>query len=609
LKITRTHRLGARRGLALLWALLLAVALVPLAIAVFGTSRAVVVSERVEHAQTRARFLAQGATAHAADAIRTALMAGAPAPATGVALIDGTAVDYTIVETVAPLAVSRPEGLDAFESVYRIEAIARTEDATHRLRRTMRAQVIPLFQFAFFYEGDMEFVRPAPMVISGPVHCNGDIYIAVSNTGSLRFDTNYLRCAGDIIGRPPASKWGEDDWSWLDTSSNPATIREWVKNPFDVAEPKSFADLDTWKQFNLLGIASTGGFDSNFAGLDLDLDGDYDGLGEAPPWGIGALEKYDEPKSYGAEGNTVLTAAHGQQRLTPPAVEDLSMYVEDDSGDYDFDAASGTFVGVGEGEGSYSIGTFYESAGLRILTDGKGSWTAEDGSGSDVTAKVAAAVSVAKIYDAREAAGAPTGLVPTIEVDMTALAATGLLPKNGLLYMASTDHTSDEVTGFVVKKGASLTGDLTIATPNSVYLQGDFNSDKKHSAAVLADAVNLLSNNWNGSKTKGTLPKASNTTWNVAIMTGNTPSTNDVYSGGPHNLPRFHEAWSGVTATISGSMVCTGPSQRARGGWALGGDYYTAPNRNWSFDTRFNSPSELPPFTPRSIELEDVAMW
>jgi len=608
-KLTLLNRRGTRRGLALLWALLLAVALVPLALAVFGTSRAVVVSERVEHAQTRARFLAQGATAHAAEAVRTALMAGAPAPATGVALIDGVSVDYSIEETVAPLAVTRSGGLDAFESVYRIEAIARTDDATHRLRRMMRAQVIPLFQFAFFYEGDMEFIRPAPMAISGPVHCNGDIYVAVSNSGSLRFDTNYLRCAGDIIGRPPGSKWGEDDWSWLDTASSPATIREWVKNPFDISEPMSFADLDTWKQFNLLGIASTGGFDSNFAGVDLDLDGDYDKLGEAPPWGIGALQKFDEPTGYGAEGNTVLTSVHGQQRLTPPAVEDLSMYVEDDNGDHVFDAGSGTFVGVGKGKGSHSIGAFYESAGLRILTDGKGGWSAEDGSGADVTAKVAGAIGVASLYDAREASGAPSGKVPTIEVDMTLLAATGLLPKNGLLYLASTDHTSDEVMGFVIKEGASLSDDLTIATPNSVYLQGDYNADKKHSAAVLADAVNLLSNNWDGSKENGKLPTASNTTWNVALMTGNVESTDSVFSGGPHNLPRFHEAWRGVTATISGSMVCTGPSRRARGGWALGGDYYTAPNRNWSFDTRFNSPNELPPFTPRSIELQDVAMW
>jgi hypothetical protein len=598
-----------RRGLALLWALLLAVAIVPLALAVFGTSRAIVVSERVEHAGTKARFLAQGGAAHAADAIRSALMAGASAPQAGLAVIDGEEVAYTIEETVAPLAVTRSEGLDAFESVYRIEAVARTDEATHTVRRTMRAQVVPLFQFAFFYEGDMEFIRPAPMTINGPVHCNGDIYVAVSNTGSLRFNTNYLRCAGDVIGRPPGSKWGDDDWSWLYWSSSPATIRRWVEDPFDASEPSAFQVLDTWRQFHQLGIASTGGFDSNFAGLDLDDDGDYDGIGEAPPWSIGSLAKWSEPDGYATEGHTVLTAVHGQPKLTPPTVDDLEMYVAHAGGDHVYDEDTGEYVPVAAGEGTHSIGNFYASAGLRFLVDANGTWSAEDGDGNDVTSQVASAVTVSSIYDAREASGAVSGKVPTVELDMTELAATGLLPQNGLVYLSSTDHDSDEVTGFLLENGAQLTTDLTFATPNSLYIQGDFNADKQNSVAVLADAVNLLSNAWDGSKSSGTLPKASNTTWNVAIMTGNVPSTNGVFSGGPHNLPRFHEAWSGVIATISGSMVCTGPSKRARGGWALGGDYYTAPTRVWSFDTRFNSLDQLPPFTPRSIELEDVAMW
>ena len=56
-------------------------------------------------------------------------------------------------------------------------------------------------------------------------------------------------------------------------------------------------------------------------------------------------------------------------------------------------------------------------------------------------------------------------------------------------------------------------------------------------------------------------------------------------------------------------MVCLGNSVRATGQFEVYGDYYQAPNRNWSFDENFNTLSNLPPFTPAYVEVQNVVAW
>jgi hypothetical protein len=131
-------------------------------------------------------------------------------------------------------------------------------------------------------------------------------------------------------------------------------------------------------------------------------------------------------------------------------------------------------------------------------------------------------------------------------------------------------------------------------------------STKKSAAAVIADAVNLLSNDWeknstwsgDGKKDKGELPKASATTYNAAMITGADATVGSSYSGGFENLPRFHEDWGSVSCKIRGSFVNIFKSQIATGKWVYGGDHYTAPNRDWDYDPSFNDLSKLPPYTP-----------
>ena len=143
-------------------------------------------------------------------------------------------------------------------------------------------------------------------------------------------------------------------------------------------------------------------------------------------------------------------------------------------------------------------------------------------------------------------------------------------------------------------------GGLTVVSDNPVYVMGDYNTGTTwQPAAVIGDAVTILSNNWakndstykNGTITNR-IPAA--TTVNAAMMSGNVPTTtlgnnqtSNGYSGGVENFPRFLESWTGVTFTYMGSMVALYASEKATHAWPSTGQVYNAPNRNWSFDNRF----------------------
>ena len=196
---------------------------------------------------------------------------------------------------------------------------------------------------------------------------------------------------------------------------------------------------------------------------------------------------------------------------------------------------------------------------------------------------------------------------------------------------ATTDSTGDGfypiirlVKGKEIKSGIGF----TFATDRPLYVQGDYNSFGVWPwvpAALVGDAINILSNAWDDSKSvcnsynqAGTTldntcsgwskPIASDTEVYTAILAGHsaTPCDHEVagcaggytdfYGGGIENYPRFLESWSGKTLAYRGSLVSLSTSQIAVGTW--NGRHYSPPVRDWQFDTRFSDPSNLPPGTP-----------
>jgi len=181
---------------------------------------------------------------------------------------------------------------------------------------------------------------------------------------------------------------------------------------------------------------------------------------------------------------------------------------------------------------------------------------------------------------------------------------------------------------------------LTIASENPVYIQGNFNAcgtmtadcpgpvtaplptggfgatpGVDHvSASVLADAVTLLSRNWNDirSFTQPHDPgqRLGLTTWyrlgiiagkGISFLRPGSATASDPKDfgtdGGAHNFLRFLEDWNG-TLFYRGSIVSLFNSRQATGAYKCCVTVYQPPNRGYNFDGEFLTPNLLPPRTP-----------
>jgi hypothetical protein len=167
---------------------------------------------------------------------------------------------------------------------------------------------------------------------------------------------------------------------------------------------------------------------------------------------------------------------------------------------------------------------------------------------------------------------------------------------------------------------------LAIATENPVYVQGDYNtnsagggsnwSDPYVASSISADAVTLLSNNWNDVNSFSTpysLGNRNATTsyYRVAILAGvagtfpqpggSTTSTvpqDFGTDGGVHNFLRYIENWGGQYLYYKGSIVELFYSRQANATYKCCATVYSPPSRGYKFDTDFLDPIKLPPRTP-----------
>lgn len=75
-------------------------------------------------------------------------------------------------------------GLNALEYRYDVTSIAcdRTNQPTASLSMRFKSRLVPMFQFAAFYDKDLEILPGPNMRLSGPVHTNGDLYLNSDNT-------------------------------------------------------------------------------------------------------------------------------------------------------------------------------------------------------------------------------------------------------------------------------------------------------------------------------------------------------------------------------------------------------------------------------------------
>jgi hypothetical protein len=593
---------ASRRGTAMLYAVFGAFSAATIVALMLTMSLASNRMSSVKAYGGRAEYLAEGGVEAAKQVVLQAVASWQEPSPTGQAVVNGRTVDYTIAPTGFQTTLTDPTGLQTIVTTYMITATANVLGHSFTSRRMVNAEATPVFQYAVFYNRDLE-INPGPsMTLGGRVHSNGDMYLNTGNASTLKVDTNYLRAVGGIY------RYRKDNPS---LSTGTVNVRQWVVNPFDPSEPAVFTKMHSQSQLAAAGVpaaSNPSGYDSNFVdGWDANGNGIYTDPGDFLPWGPGALAYWKEPGGYmSGTGNTVLTAAHGTTAALPPPASSVAMFEPAPSGvgDWTFDGFEYQHT---PGAGTHDQGFYHANAGLSLIGFSNGTWKAFDHNGLDITSSLpAGTVTTKQVYDARQ-----KGKVNVLELDMAMLNSSGKFPGNGLIYASHYDlGTGVNAKGLKVKNASQLANKLTIVSEGSLYLHGDYNTSGKKPAAVIADAVNLLSNAWNDSKTSSSgLPTASATTYNVAMVTGTYDTSGSTYNGGLENLPRFHENWSGKACTIWGSFVNFWESQHATGLWVYGGNVYQAPSRNWFYDPLFNSVANLPPFTPMAVHAEDVVYW
>jgi Tfp pilus assembly protein PilX len=181
---------------------------------------------------------------------------------------------------------------------------------------------------------------------------------------------------------------------------------------------------------------------------------------------------------------------------------------------------------------------------------------------------------------------------------------------------------------------------FTVASENAVYVLGNYNATGISSvgnptpstgylpqntpehvpASIAADAVMILSNNWNDAQSfrypfaLGSRV-ATETTVRFAMISGDARSSYEGtpnqgggdprLTGGVHNFKRFLENWDGVRLNYAGSLINLYNARNNNGAFKCCSKVYKPPTRNWVFDISFLDPTRLPPGTPffQTIQL------
>jgi hypothetical protein len=480
------------------------------------------------------------------------------------------------------------ENLEAQEYRYSLfsEAIGPDGRTEAILEMVFKSRLVPMFQFAAFYDKDLEINPGPPMTLNGRVHTNGDLYLGPGEILTIEGQTS---TAGRLFrGRKDENVCRETDTTGIVEIRGADGVYRRLQCQGGTRRAYSQSEVAPWGGRIQVGVNRVT---------------------------VPAPEELDPDP-----GRTYFSQAHLRLRLNlfnnPPTVE-----VVRQDGNVDFFATSDLNVCPGTigGPPGRAVGhsnTFFDNregkaiqmleVDLRALLDCVHLRNLLGGG--------------VRLDDATYG-----GLVFHLTVHGPNSRARG----NGYgVRIRNGAYIGSSIPGAPRPRG------LTIVSDQPAYIQGDFNRNENWiPAAFLVDAINILSNAWDSdhrSRQPLAQRRASETEVNAAFLSG-TDTTGGVegvggqdrrqYNGGLENYPRFHEAWqwsSGnnrtfVTFTYRGSFVSLGSSRKAGGRWCYGMDNcngyatfhgtYEAPRRQWSYDVRF-SQSQLPPLSPRFVYLK-----
>jgi hypothetical protein len=186
--------------------------------------------------QTGAFYAAESGLERAAASIVTSFEAsgGPPSPLPSGSFTEGAYLyNYSTTSNGGPVQMTLSDG--SYKGLYglvRAFDISSSGSDTRRessvtLGMTMQDALIPLFQFAVFYQNDLELSPDRIMALGGRVHSNADVFLQSTNGLAIN---SFLTSAGDIFHGPkPGSGLGAQSGDVY--IKDKASVNQNMRNP------------------------------------------------------------------------------------------------------------------------------------------------------------------------------------------------------------------------------------------------------------------------------------------------------------------------------------------------------------------------------------------
>lgn len=487
----------------------------------------------------------------------------------GPASVDGYEVTSFSVALLSDVTAPVPPG-EQFEGYtlrqlrYRVASQVRRTDERAAgyehpgvaVQQELTVYYVPLSIFGIFSDPVLELHPGADFVENGWVHSNRNFYYG---SDGKKFEVrNRVTVAGELVyGRHPSAPQHDDGGKTKGLDPN-GQDRFWDGEKLVLAKDAQGKRIDSHYQNGA----------EDFASKAMDL---WNGFVRDRSLGVGRLEM-PWPSRVGEE------EISASEYIQPQHPDDIGA--------------------LREHKFAYKAGLFITRENGQVIA------TRPDGSQVPLTYKVGnetrSVVSSGGFYNEREGEN-----VQTLDIDLGRMREAGIAPANGMVFIENRDARG----AVRVVNAANLPGDpnvgFSIATPNALYVKGDYNTVNETVSMLAADAIYILSEDWKDSdntqakRSNGAPEAKKSVTTNAVIGAGNVPTQVDgsgrkQYSGGVENFFRYMENWSGKTHTFKGSILQMFHSRRTTGFWSK--QKYNPPNRNWSWNSELAT--RVPPGAP-----------
>jgi hypothetical protein len=465
-------------------------------------------------------------------------------------------------------------GLCGWINKYRVvsnvkQTLGTTYSITNACQQDIELDLIPVFQFAIFYNSLLEFTWCAPFTVNGRTHANSSIYTGsiqpltfntlVTTTGTISKPAWFGHSSGEYTAAVNYNAGYSTNCQALTlpigTNNTPSAVREILNMPpAGESLDSALSQQRYYNKADIVLLVSNSTVTVNLKSSPSD-----------PGTNITA---YYYPTNVAASNYVQITTnfpfLNVTNRFTDQRESDTIMATDIDMGILKTWLVTNRVVN----------GKFPNTAGVYDL------------------AKV------------------PNILYAVDNRTYTSSQLTAIRLKNGQIIP----------TNLVTVAGNTQPSGFTVATPNPLYVRDHYNCPNSahlgltnttatYPASLVSDALTVLSGKWDDTHSNDTFSTgkrvAQSTTVNAAILTGvvySTGSAANTFSGGVQNLPRLLEDWgngsSSVVLTLNTSIVNFFNSVRATSQFQAPGNYYYAPTRQFSFDLNFLSYNRQPPGTP-----------